>query len=147
MTMYRGPRISNLDMKTRDDGCPFFYGLSGFLELSRAIASRLASSRTLSRIFCGLRILADLRWKTMVASSKWSLSIWRTRSRTISLNPYQSRFFHVLMLQPGVTVLVSRSALGVCDKTRRRSMTRLCPPKTRSGQKLGSNMHKTITFS
>src|SRR6266699_1122240 len=82
----------------------------------------------------------------MVASSKWSLSIWRTRSRTISFNPYQSRFFHVLMLKPVVTVLVSRSALGVCDKTRRRSMTRLYPPKTRSGQKPGSNMHKTITF-
>src|SRR3989442_6119605 len=103
VTMYRGPRISNLDMKTRGDGCPFFYGPSGFLELSRAIASRFASSMTLSRIFWALRILADLRWKTMVASSKCSLSIWRTRSRTISLNPCQSRYISVLMLQPAVT--------------------------------------------
>src|SRR5207245_1011013 len=77
---------------------------------------------------------------------KCGLSICRTRSRTISPNPYQSRLLHVLMLQPGVTVLVSLSALGVCDKTRRRSMTRPYPPKTRSGQKPGSNMHKTISF-
>src|SRR2546423_1915725 len=103
VTMYRGPRISNLDMKTRGDGCPFFYGPSGFLELSRAIASRLASSRTLSRILWALRILADLRWKTMVASSKSSLSICPTGSRMFSLNLSQSRSLPFLPLHPAVT--------------------------------------------
>src|SRR2546430_1081624 len=50
-----------------------------------------------------MRILADLRWKTMVASSKCSLSIWRTRSRTISLNPCQSGLLSLLTLQFVVT--------------------------------------------
>src|SRR2546430_5700954 len=75
VTMYRGPRISNLDMKSRGDGCPFCYGPSGFLELSRAIASRLASSRTLSRILWALRILADLRWKTFFFKQKTAYEI------------------------------------------------------------------------
>ena len=39
----------------------------------------------------------------MVASSKCSLSIWRTRSRTISLNPCQSGLLSMLTLQFVVT--------------------------------------------
>ena len=51
----------------------------------------------------------------MVASSKCSLSICRTRSRTISLNPYQSGSLSVLMLQHAVTIYPRRKTIQAIE--------------------------------